>query len=281
MQSDIVFGGSISSVYDEYLVPLLFEHYADDLARRVVSVVNKLKENPNRATFPIRVLELAAGTGVVTRAMAKGLAGDCEIVATDLNPAMLEVAERRGTARTVQWQLADAMQLPFDDATFDVVVCQFGVMFFPDKARAFAESHRVLREGGHLLFNVWDDIALNDWASTVTDAMAALFPDNPAKFMARVPHGYFEHTQIERDVRAGGFDRGIVIQSIPAISHADSALHVAIALCQGTPLRNELEARGGETLAAATNAAAGLIQQRFGSGKVYGRMQAVIGTVQR
>src|SRR5690349_2607472 len=122
---DTVFAGSIPELYETQLVPLIFEPYAADLARRVA------------ALHPSRVLETAAGTGVVTRAMARLLPAHAELIATDLNQPMLDRAAAVGTERAVRWLQADAMRLPFDDASFDVVVCQFGVMFFPDKAHAF------------------------------------------------------------------------------------------------------------------------------------------------
>jgi ubiquinone/menaquinone biosynthesis C-methylase UbiE len=143
-QTDTKFAGSIPELYDEILVPLIFAPYAHDLALRVA------------ATHPARVLEVAAGTGAVTRELAKVLPPDVDIVATDLNQAMLDRAASVGTTRNVEWRQADAMQLPFADATFDVVVCQFGAMFFPDKAKAFGEMRRVLRPGGTFAFNVSD-----------------------------------------------------------------------------------------------------------------------------
>ena len=165
-----IFTGSIPAMYEKYMVPLIFEHYAADLARRLAS------------QSPSRVLEIAAGTGVVTRQLATTLPQDVAIVATDLNRPMLELAERIGTSRPVQWQHADAMQLPFPDRSFDAVVCQFGAMFFPDKARAFAEARRVLRTGGVLLFNVWDRIEENEFADAVTATLAEVFPEDPPAF---------------------------------------------------------------------------------------------------
>ena len=152
---DKVFAGSIPKLYETHLVPLIFEPYAADLARRVA------------ACKPSRILEIAAGTGVVTRALARSLPGGVDIVATDLNPGMLEQAAAVGTSRPVQWQQADAMALPFPDASFDTVACQFGVMFFPDKAKAFAEARRVLKPGGTLLFSVWDRIEENEFADVI------------------------------------------------------------------------------------------------------------------
>jgi SAM-dependent methyltransferase len=267
--SDTLFAGSIPEIYDSHLVPLIFEPYAADLARRVAALDRS------------RVLETAAGTGVVTRAMAQVLPPDVELVATDLNQAMLDRAAAVGTRRPVQWQQADATQLPFDDASFDIVVCQFGVMFFPDKVRAFAEARRVLRRGGVLLFNVWDRIEENEFADTVTKALTGLFPTNPPLFLARTPHGYFDRETISRDVAVAGFSAAPRIETMAARSRAASARIPAIAYCQGTPLRSEIEARSGAGLPDATSACAAAIAERFGAGPVDGKIQAHIVIAQR
>ena len=260
--SDTVFAGSIPELYDTLLVPLIFEPYADDLARRVA------------ALNPQRVLETAAGTGVVTRALAKVLPPSCEIVATDLNQPMLDRAAATGTARPVQWQQADAMQLPFDEASFDVVVCQFGVMFFPDRAGAYAQARRVLRPGGTFLFNAWDRIEENEFADVVIAALGLLFAADPPRFLARTPHGYHDEQTMARDLAQGGFTAAPTIDTVAARSRAASPLIPAMAYCQGTPLRNEIEARSGATLAEATAASAAAIEARFGSGAVDGKIQA-------
>jgi len=267
--SDTLFAGSIPEIYDSHLVPLIFEPYAADLARRVAALDRS------------RVLETAAGTGVVTRAMAQVLPPDVELVATDLNQAMLDRAAAVGTRRPVQWQQADATQLPFDDASFDIVVCQFGVMFFPDKVRAFAEARRVLRRGGVLLFNVWDRIEENEFADTVTKALTGLFPANPPLFLARTPHGYVDRETISRDVAHAGFSAAPRIETMAARSRAASARIPAIAYCQGTPLRSEIEARSGAGLPDATSACAAAIAERFGAGPVDGKIQAHIVIAQR
>src|SRR5213592_3767035 len=189
--SDKVFAGSIPKLYDTYLVPLIFEPYAPDLANRL------------RSRSLSRVLEIAAGTGVVTRALAAVLPESVTIVATDLNQAMLDQAAAVGTKRAVEWRQADAMRLPFGDATFDAVVCQFGVMFFPERSKAFSEARRVLRPGGVFLFNVWDRIEENEFADTVTTAVGSLFPTDPPRFLARTPHGYHDRLTIEREVLTG------------------------------------------------------------------------------
>jgi SAM-dependent methyltransferase len=266
--TDKVFTGSIPKLYDTYLVPLIFEPYAADLVTRLSS----------RSLS--RVLEIAAGTGVVTRALASVLRESVSIVATDLNQAMLDHASAVGTKRTVEWRQANAMQLPFQDGTFDAVVCQFGVMFFPEKSKAFAEARRVLRPGGVFMFNVWDRIAENDFADTVTTALESLFPEDPPRFMARTPHGYCDHRAIERDLADGGFMASPRIHTVAARSRATSSRVPAIAYCQGTPLRNEIEARDASRLGEATDIAAEAIAERFGRGAVDGKIQAHVVTIE-
>jgi SAM-dependent methyltransferase len=266
--TDKVFAGSIPKLYETYLVPLIFEPYAVDLVNRLA------------ARSLTRLLEIAAGTGVVTRTLASVLPESVSIVATDLNQSMLDQASARGTERPVEWRQADAMQLPFRDGTFDAVVCQFGVMFFPDKAKAFSEARRVLSPGGVFIFNVWDRIEENEFADTVTTALESLFPEDPPRFLARTPHGYYTRPTIERDLASGGFAASAQIATIAARSRATSAGIPAIAYCQGTPLRNEIEAGGASRLGEATDLAAEAIAQRFGRGPVDGKIQAHIVTIE-
>ena len=260
--SDKAFAGSIPQLYERYLVPLIFEPYARDLAAR-------LAQRP-----PGRILEIAAGTGVLTRAMASTLPASTAIVATDLNPPMIEHAAAVGTARDVEWRQADAMKLPFEDGTFDAVACQFGAMLFPDKPAAFAEARRVLRPGGAFLFSVWDRIEENEFADFATGALAALFPADPPRFMARTPHGYHDKDAIARDLARGGFTKRPDIATLAERSRAPSPREPAIAYCEGTPLRNEIEARDARRLAEATDATAAAIAARFGRGAVDGKIQA-------
>lgn len=264
--TDKVFAGSIPKLYETYLVPLIFEPYAADL-------VTLLK-----GRNPSNVLEIAAGTGVVTRALASALPASATIIATDLNQAMLDQAATVGTKRAVEWRQADAMRLPFPDATFDAVVCQFGVMFFPEKSKAFSETRRVLRPGGVFVFNAWDRIEDNEFADTVTNALASIFPQDPPRFMARTPHGYHDRRQIARDLADGGFTASPRIDTVAARSRAPSPREPAIAYCQGTPLRSEIESRDQARLGEATDVAAEAIARRFGRGAVDGKIQAhVIG----
>jgi SAM-dependent methyltransferase len=267
--NDTRFSDAVAVLYQDLLVPLIFAPYATDLAARLAPLQ------------PVRVLELAAGTGVVTRELAARLDPGVELVATDLNEAMLAVAKAQGTARDVSWRQADAMALPFEDASFDAVVCQFGAMFFPDKAHAFAEARRVLRPGGTLLFNTWDRIETNDFAWVVSEAVAGLFPDDPPRFLARLPHGYFSTEAIARDLAGGGFAGPPRIATVTATSRADTPGLAALAYCQGTPLRGEIEARHGASLEQATAVATAAMTARFGAGPVAGRIQALVVQVAR
>ena len=267
--TDTAFTGSVAQLYESHLVPLIFEPYAVDMARRVA------------ARKPRRVLELAAGTGAVTRHLAVMLDASCEIVATDLNTAMIEEAARIGTARPVQWRQADAMQLPFDDESFDVVCCQFGAMFFPDRAHAYSQARRVLRPGGMFVFNVWDTIATNEFTDAVVAAATTIFPDDPPRFLARTPHGYNDEQRITQDVAAGAFNAAPRIERVALTSRAASPRIAAVALCQGTPMRGEIEARDPGGLERTTQAAQQELMRRFGDGPIEGRIQALVVSVTR
>ncbi len=261
---DSAFIGSVPDIYEKYLVPLIFESYAIDLANRL-------------ASRPLRnILEIAAGTGVLTRALSAILPEGVAIVATDLNQPMLDQASARGTKRPVEWRQADAMQLPFSDETFDAVACQFGVMFFPDKPKAFAEAHRVLKPGGTFIFSVWDRIEDNEFADVVTTSLESVFPQDPPRFLARTPHGYSDPAILARDLVSGGFSRSPEITSVAARSRATTPRDPAIAYCLGTPLRNEIEALNPALLGAATDVAAETIAKRFGRGPVDAGMLAQV-----
>jgi ubiquinone/menaquinone biosynthesis C-methylase UbiE len=259
-ESDKVFAGSIPENYDRHMVPLIFESYARDIAQRIATLA------------PKAVLETAAGSGVVTRAVTPVLSPDVSYVVTDLNQPMLDYAKaRQGADSRIRWQKADAQALPFDDAAFDLVCCQFGAMFFPDRPSGYREAKRVLKSGGCFLFNVWDRIEENVFADDVTNALAALFPNDPPRFLARTPHGYHDTALILSDLAKAGFS-DVTIDTREAQSRALSARHVALAYCQGTPLRNEIEARG--NLEAATDHAASAIAHRHGGGEVSAKIQA-------
>jgi ubiquinone/menaquinone biosynthesis C-methylase UbiE len=260
-ETDRQFAGSIPETYDRFLGPLLSEPYARDLAARLADLA------------PTRVLETAAGTGVATRALARALPAGTAIVATDLNRPMLDLAAARLETAEVTWQQADALALPFADGTFDAVACQFGAMFFPDKAAAYREARRVLRRGGRFVLSVWDRIESNELAQVVDEAVAAQFPEDPPRFLARVPHGYHDADAIIDELRAAGFVE-VAVETVARRGRAPSPRHAAVGLCQGTPLRAEIEARAPGRLGGVTDEAARAVAARFGDGPVDSGMQA-------
>jgi SAM-dependent methyltransferase len=245
--TDTAFAGSIPGLYDRYLGPLLFEPYAAVVAERA------------KALAPGRILETAAGTGIVTAALHAALP-DAEIVATDLNQAMLDVAADRIQSDKVSFLAADAQQLPFDDESFDLVACQFGVMFYPDKVLGNMQAWRVLRPGGRYILAIWDRLDRNAASHVVGGALAGVFPDNPAAFLERVPFGYHDVAQIEHDLLAAGFT-DIELETIERRSRTGSALDAATGLVQGTPVRAEIEPRGADALEQATERATQALRQ--------------------
>ena len=239
--TDAAFSGSIPALYDRCLGPLLFEPYARDLAARIAPIA------------PRRILETAAGTGIVTAAIVRE-APDAEIVATDLNQAMLDVAAARVRSPMVTFEVADAQSLPFGDGAFDLVVCQFGAMFFPDRLAAYREARRVLKRGGLFLFNVWDSLEKNPASAAAARAVAALFPENPPSFLDRVPFGYHDTARIEQELRRAGFEE-VAIETVAQNGRA-SPEDAATGLVMGSPLRLEIEERDATRLEEARDAAA-------------------------
>jgi len=267
--TDVQFSGSIPEIYDRLLVPILFEFYAKDLARRVA------------AAGPRSVLETAAGTGVVTSALAVALPAETQIIATDLNQPMLDYAQSRlSDDRRIDWKQADALALPFPSTSFDAVACQFGAMFFPDKAQGYKEAYRVLKLVGSFFFSVWDRIAENEFSCVISQAVAKLFPHNPPDFFARTPHGYFQEQAIRSELSAVGFVQ-IAIDVVDGVSRASSPRDAAVAFCQGTPLRNEIEVRDPSGLQHATDAEERALEARFGHGVIEGRTRTLVITARR
>ena len=261
-EADKLFSGSIPENYDRGMVPLIFEPYATDLARRAASL------SPNA------VLETAAGTGVVTRALAPKLPPGATYIVTDLNHPMLDyAASQQPPDVRIKWRQADALALPFENAAFDLVCCQFGAMFFPDRISGYREARRVLKPGGHFLFNVWDRIEENVFADDVTNALAEIFPNDPPRFMARTPHGYHDTVLIRSELEEAGFSR-VVIETRAEQSRASSPRVPAVAYCQGTVLRTEIEAREAGKLEAATDYVTSVIAAKHGHGEVAAKIQA-------
>jgi ubiquinone/menaquinone biosynthesis C-methylase UbiE len=244
---DATFAGSIPAIYERFLVPMLFEPFADDLAARAAALA------------PADILETAAGTGVVTERLARTLP-QAKITATDLNSAMLERAASH--APNAIYEAADAQALPFASHSFDLVVCQFGLMFYPNRRAAHREALRVLRPGGHYIFNVWDRIDNNPVSHAISDAVAGLWPEDPPRFLDRTPFGHYDTDLLSRELGDVGF-REVEVETLTRQSGRVTARQAAEGLCRGSPLAAEIESHGAEAMeravAAAENALASLV----------------------
>jgi len=262
-QADAAFTGSIPEIYDRCMGATMFAPYGLDLARRL----RTLREG--------RLLELAAGTGIATAALAAALPESVQIVATDLNQPMLDYAESKHALGRVRWQQADALSLPFDPDTFVAVVCQFGVMFFADRVAGLRQAHRVLVPGGRLVFSVWDRLSANPLMGAVVAGLAARHPSHPSWFLERTPCGYHDPEQIRADVSAAGFV-DVSIETVALSGRVEAARDLATGLCQGSPMRGEIEAVEPGGLQAATEAAAAEVARRFGPGPFEAPLQALV-----
>jgi SAM-dependent methyltransferase len=247
-ESDTVFTDAMSGRYELLLGPALFAPFAE----RVSAVVAE--------HHPAEILETAAGTGILTRRMADALPA-ARITATDLNAPMLDYAQRICPRPNVRWQQADAQSLPFDDASFDVVVCQFGAMFFPDRQGAYREARRVLQPGRPLILAIWADLDDNDFTRVVETVAAPHLREGPPSFVRRVPHGYADADAIRSDLTAAGFPTAAV--ETVALTVRASAADYARGICEGTPLAADL----GDSVETAIRAATDALLAELGTGE--------------
>lgn len=256
------FAGSIPENYDRYLGPILFEPYAQDMAKRLP--VTGLGD----------VLELAAGTGILTRHLRERLGENTRVVATDLSEGMLNVAKAKpGYNKPVEWKAVDATSLPYKDGSFDAVVCQFGIMFFPDKAKAVQEVLRVLRPGGRFLFSVWDKIEFNDFANIASDTVIPMFETDPPKFY-EIPYGYHDHFEIRKLLRDAGFI-DVAMHTIELKAEA-KARDAAAGYIEGNPIATEITDRLGQNLSDVTDKVEKAIADALGQKMAKGRLRAIV-----
>ncbi len=257
------FEGSIPENYDRYLGPFLFEPYAQDLARRL------------DVSEGARVLEIACGTGIVTRRLRERLPPTAVLVATDLNPPMLDHARRKLSAvKGIDWRQADACALPFPDASFDAAVCQFGLMFVPDKPAACREARRVLAEGGTFLLNTWGTLAQNPVGRIAYETVASFFPADPPDFYS-VPFGLHQPEVVRGFLAAGGFT-AVSCDEVTLEGRATSARDLAIGLVEGNPVGTAIRERGTVPLQKVIEAVAAAVEKECGDRPVRAPMCALV-----
>jgi ubiquinone/menaquinone biosynthesis C-methylase UbiE len=257
------FSGFIPAAYDRYLGPLLFQPYAEDLAARL---------QPEEYSS---VLELACGTGILTRALRTKLPSTVKLIATDLNePMFRNAAAKFAESEAVQWLQADACSLPFGDGMFDAVVCQFGIMFVPDKALCAREARRVLKPGGLFLFNVWDAMEHNQLGQVTHQTITSYFEKDPPAFY-EVPFGYHDRDEIKRVLEEAGF-REVHTEVVAKVSGRSRAEDAAIGLVQGNPVAVAITERDPSLLQVITHAVAGAIKNRFGESNIRVPMRAIV-----
>ena len=256
------FTDSVPENYDRYMGPMLFEPYAEDLVERL-----KIRDG-------MRVLEVACGTGIVTGRLRDALPPTAKLTATDLSEPMLAFARRKSDGdSSIHWQQADALALPFADQSFDAVVCQFGLMFVPDKPAALREMLRVLTPGGQLLFNTWHELQHNDFCYVAHTTAISLLEEDPPKFY-ELPFSLYDRAQLETWMQETGFTN-VTVRPLDLPSVSPSAADAAKGLVQGTPLAVALKERNADT-AAITDAVAAALRARFKDNPIRGRMCALI-----
>jgi len=256
------FDGSIPEMYDRHLGPLLFETFAADLADRIAR------------RRPRKVLEIAAGTGIVSRAMMDTLPRETALTITDLNAPMLDYARQKSEThgRSAEWRQADAQALPFPGESFDMVVCQFGLMFFPDKRKGLREFYRVLEKGGSLIFSVWDSIDRNPVQSIAHSTIATFFETDPPDFY-QIPCGMGDVEEVRRLTEEAGFTE-VEIETVSLTGTSESAHNAAVGLVRGNPVINAIKERGTANVDEIIHAVARTLEGSFGPRSLQVPLQA-------
>jgi ubiquinone/menaquinone biosynthesis C-methylase UbiE len=260
------FTGSVPENYDKYLGPFLFEHYASVIANRL----SRIK--------PSKILDIACGTGIVTKKIEEALPNS-QIIGLDLNPDMIEFGRKKLKNSSIEWKVANAVNLPFDDDTFDAVVCQFGVMFFPDKAAAFKEARRVLKPNGTFIFNTWDSLETNELFLTSDKVINRIFTNNPPDFY-KVPFSFYDTKEIEKLLNEAGFS-DIKIEYIKTKGENESVKSLAIGLVEGNPIYGQITERDASKIPFIKSEIEKDVSSRFGDNPVKADLSAIMCTCRK
>jgi ubiquinone/menaquinone biosynthesis C-methylase UbiE len=266
MASVASFAGSVPANYDKYLGPVLFEPYALD-------IISRIKDAKN-------VLELACGTGRVTRHLLNKIPADGRLTATDLNPDMIAVAKEIVTSDKVEWRTADAQELPFDDNSFDHIICQFGVMFFPDKAKAMAEAYRLLQPGGTYIFNVWDDLQFNPRSMMIKTIMEDIMGNDAPDFLRKGPYSWFDKNEIRGLLQLTGFKK-VELEVVYKTAYYEKAEDLISGFVKGSPLSAYLAEQTEELRNKIVSSLVEKVVSEFGETNLESPMQAIVCTAHK
>jgi ubiquinone/menaquinone biosynthesis C-methylase UbiE len=262
------FAGTIPEHYDKYLGPMIFEPYARDLAQRAAKVSGS------------SVLEIAAGTGVATRFLRDALPAATKVVATDLNEPMLQIAKTKfKSTEKIEFKPADAMSLPFPDQVFDVAICQFGVMFFPDKLASFREVARVLKPQGSYIFSVWDSLNHNPMMKSIHELTTRLYAENPPNFY-QTPFGFYQIDPIKEMLLSTGFQE-ITFSVLKCSLSSPSAKDAATGLVKGNPISLQILERKTHSIEEVMSHVERELANKFGKAPVRSSMQAIVVQAQK
>ena len=264
---NISFSGAIPANYDEYLGPMFFEPYAIEVGKRIA------------ALRPSSVLELACGTGRATKYLVDACAPGGKVTATDINPAMIDEARRKVPSDRVEWNTVDAMTLPYADSSFDALVCQFGIMFVPDRVQAYSEAHRVLKSGGTLLVSSWDGLEFNPIPQIAEKLLHEYFPNDTPQFYT-IPFAYNDKSVMRSELMQAGFS-DITIERVNLEGTNRSVEAAAIGLLEGNPVNGEILARDPNALSVLKQRLGHDIAARFGQGEIVIPQQAWFMTARR
>jgi ubiquinone/menaquinone biosynthesis C-methylase UbiE len=249
-ENSIQFTAGIAEIYEKYLAPVFFISTSKDLVTHIPG-------------SPAKILELATGTGQVTRILVERYP-DAKIFATDLNPGMLGVAKRIVTSENISWDIVNAEEIPYSSDEFDALICQFGIMFFPDKQKALGEAYRVLKPGGTITFNTWDKLESNHICKLADDAVKSVFKVDPPQFY-HVPFSMYDTDEMTKMMQSAGF-KNIKIENRKIEGFSDSAENAVLAFTEGNPIAEQIKERDESKLPVLKAAMLDAFKKEYGNG---------------
>jgi ubiquinone/menaquinone biosynthesis C-methylase UbiE len=256
------FSGSIPEHYDRVLGPMFFEPYAIEVSQRI---------DPSSVNT---VLEIGSGTGRVTAHLRNVISSATKLIGSDISEDMLAVAKEKLKGLDIDWRIIDAQDLPFDDDSIDVIVGCFCYMFVPDKHKAFAEAHRVLRPGGMFIFSTWDKLELNGASYTYRKIVKKLFEDSlPESY--NLPFSMNDQNAIKGMLKETGFSK-IKVERVDKDSISQTAGEAANGLARGGSIYNEIMMHDPSLVEEIIKELEKELSEKFGTSPMIAPMTAVV-----